>query len=262
MQNPNTQTPTPNASLAVIVLAAGKGTRMKSELPKVLHPMAGMPMLGHVLHAARSLNPQKTVVITGYGADQVEAYCQQNFPEATFARQEHQLGTGHAVMQAEAALASFTGTVIIMYGDVPLLTATTLHDILHTHTQCHSAVTIGTAIAPDPTGLGRIIRNAQNQFQAIVEHKDATEAQRTITEINTGIYAASAPALFRLLKKVTNANSQAEYYLTDVPALAIAEGSPVAIHTCTQNVSDLTGVNSPEQLAAAETAYQARKSAA
>lgn len=248
--------------IAIIILAAGKGTRMKSDLPKVLHPMAGMPMLGHVITAAQTLNPVQTVVITGYGAEDVETYISANFHNVTFARQEEQLGTGHAVLQAEAALHGFTGTVLILYGDVPLISPATLQALLATHRAQASTITIGTAIAPNPTGLGRIIRNGSGEFTSIIEHKDATEAQRAITEINTGIYAASAPALFTFLRQVTNNNVQNEYYLTDVPALALAGGEKVTATVCEQDVSDLTGVNNPEQLTAAEETYLARKSAA
>ncbi len=243
--------------IAVIVLAAGKGTRMKSELPKVLHPMAGMPMLGHVLTAARTLNPTQTVVITGYGAEQVEAYCTENFPETTFARQAEQLGTGHAIMQAEQALKTFTGTVIIVYADIMLGTRPdVLPTLMEQHRSNAQGLTLLTANVPNPKGFGRVFM--QKGILINVEEKDCTPEQKKITTVNPCIYAVNGPLLFKLLAQVSNNNAQNEYYLTDIIALAHTNGAPVIMAEVPAERPEI-GMNSRAEVAEMETLWQTRK---
>jgi bifunctional UDP-N-acetylglucosamine pyrophosphorylase / glucosamine-1-phosphate N-acetyltransferase len=242
-------------AIDVVIMAAGKGTRMKSKLPKVLHQLAGKPLLQHVIDTAAELQARKVVVITGHGAEQVEAACAHHVSDAfalDFVRQEPQLGTGHAVQQAMPALPD-DGVVVVLSGDVPLTQADTLFHLI--------AASRGTQLAlltlqmPNPTGYGRIVRNAVGTVQAIVEHKDATEAQRQITEIYSGIMAVPAAQLKRWLARLDNRNAQNEYYLTDIVKFAVADGVPVVGHTITDAVQ-VAGVNSPVQLAELERAYQ------
>jgi len=237
-------------------MAAGKGTRMKSRLPKVLQRLAGMPLVQHVLVTAAQLQARSAVVITGHGAELVEAAL---LPLALqtplrFVRQEPQLGTGHAVQQALPALAD-DGLVVVLSGDVPLTQADTLQALI--------AASGGTRLAlltiafDDPTGYGRIVRQG-DQVQAIVEQKDATEAQRLIQEVYSGIMAVPARLLKGWLARLDNQNAQAEYYLTDVVQFAVADGVEVVAHTIT-DATQVAGINSPAQLAGLERAYQLRQ---
>lgn len=251
-----------NTAPAVIILAAGKGTRMKSDLPKVLHPVAGTPMLGHVINAGQPLHPAHTVVVVGYGAAEVQAFTTSHFPSAEFATQTEQKGTGHAVQQTQSVLANFNGDALITYGDVPLLQTATLKNLLTHHRASHAAITVVTANAPNPTGLGRILRDASGAFTGIREHKDCTPEELTITEVNTGLYAVQSPLVFKLLAQVQPNNTQGEYYLTDIIAIALAQGLTVTTMNSAQNPAELLGVNTPEQRAEAETLYLQRKSAA
>lgn len=247
----------------VVIMAAGKGTRMKSRLPKVLHRLAGRALVQHVVDAARALQARKAVVITGHGATEVEAALAMNTGAAAefglnfalnFVRQEPQLGTGHAVQQAVPALAD-DGIVVVLSGDVPLTRVETLQALV--------AACGGTTLAlltidfADPTGYGRIVRTdaAQGAVQAIVEHKDANEAQRAIREVYSGIMAVPAQQLKGWLARLDNHNVQGEYYLTDVVKLAVADGVPVVAHKISDPVQ-VAGVNSPVQLAELERAYQ------
>lgn len=255
------------ATLSIVILAAGKGSRMKSRLPKVLHRLAGRPMLSHVLARAQTLNPALTVVVTGHGADEVEASLADNFRSAwqqqslCAVRQQPQLGTGHAVQQALPLLPSTDGTTLILYGDVPLIGAETLQQLVAAAEPRASApdgrLAILTMEWPDPSGYGRIVRDAKDQIQAIVEHKDATEAQRAIHETNTGLMAVPTARLRHWLGQLSNANAQGEYYLTDIVAMAVAEGLPVHGVRLDDGLQ-VAGVNSPAQLAALERALQAR----
>ena len=240
----------------VVIMAAGKGTRMKSRLPKVLQRLAGVPLVQHVLNTAAQLNARSAVVITGHGADQVEPLVLASGQALAVqcVRQEPQLGTGHAVQQAVPALAD-DGVVVILSGDVPLTQADTLQALI---AQCGGAkLALLTICLPDPTGYGRIVRQG-DAVQAIVEQKDATDAQRQINEVYSGIMAVPSRLLKVWLGRIDNRNAQNEYYLTDVVKLAVADGVPVVTHTISDPVQ-VAGVNSPVQLAELERAHQLRQ---
>jgi len=232
----------------VVVLAAGKGTRMRSTLPKVLHAIAGKPMLGHVLDAAAAVSAERLVVVYGHGGDAVP----RSFADRgiRFALQEPQLGTGHALQQALPHLPE-DGSTLVLYGDVPLIRPETLARVL-SH---EGALCLLTAILDEPTGYGRIVRDATGKVVRIVEEKDANAEQRRVREINTGIIAAPNAALRGWLGRLTNDNAQREYYLTDVVPMAIADGVPVVTETVTQ-AWEIQGVNSREQLAELERQHQ------
>lgn len=239
-------------SLSVIILAAGKGSRMRSDKPKVLHQVGAKPMLGHVIDVAKDLHAEQIIVIYGHGGDQVKQTI--NDEAITWIEQKEQLGTGHAVKQALPIIPD-DHEVLILYGDVPLLTTGTLAELLETADV--GALAVLTADMPDPTGLGRVVRNARGKFVAIVEHKDASPEQHKITEINTGIMAVDGIWLKKWLNRVNNNNAQGEYYLTDIVALATEDGMPVA-GVMTRDVDETMGVNDRSQLAEAERVYQAR----
>ena len=240
----------------VVIMAAGKGTRMKSRLPKVLQRLAGVPLVQHVLNTAALLNARSAVVITGHGADQVEplVLAPGQAMGVRCVRQEPQLGTGHAVQQAVPALAD-DGVVVVLSGDVPLTQTDTLQALI---AECGGQqLALLTLDMADPMGYGRIVREGV-QVQAIVEHKDATEAQRQIHEVYSGIMAVPARLLKGWLGRIDNQNVQGEYYLTDVVKLAVADGVPVVAHKITDPVQ-VAGVNSPVQLAELERAHQLRQ---
>ena len=239
--------------LNIVILAAGQGKRMQSNLPKVLHPIAGRPMLTHVLDSARALGAQRIAIVVGHGAEQVkQAYAAQE--DLQFALQQPQLGTGHAVLQAAPLLqASHADDVtIILYGDVPLVQPDTLRALLNARA---SGVAILTEIVSDATGYGRIVRDAQGNVCAIVEHKDATPEQRAIQEVNTGIMAVPTRQLKSWLAKLTNNTAQGEYYLTDIVGLAVAEGVSVNVAHPVASFETL-GVNSRQQQAELERLWQ------
>ena len=248
-----TATPFP---IDVVVMAAGKGTRMKSRLPKVLQRLAGVPLVQHVLNTAAQLNARSAVVITGHGADQVEPLllAPGHALAVQCVRQEPQLGTGHAVQQAVPVLAD-DGVVVILSGDVPLTQADTLQALI---TQCGgNQLALLTIDFADPTGYGRIVRQG-DAVQAIVEQKDATDAQRQINEVYSGIMAVPARLLKAWLTQLDNQNAQGEYYLTDVVKLAVADGVPVVAHKINDPLQ-VAGINSPVQLAELERAHQLRQ---
>ena len=239
----------------IVIMAAGKGTRMKSSCPKVLHRIGGRPLLQHVLDTAASLQARKVVVITGHGADQVEASCRSNSGSAfalDFARQEPQLGTGHAVQQALPHLAD-DAVVVVLSGDVPLTQADTLFHLIKA--SGGNKLALLTLEMPDATGYGRIERAADGAVKAIVEHKDATPDQRQIREVYSGIMAVPAASLKRWLARLDNQNAQQEFYLTDIVRFAVADGETVVAYKITDAVQ-VAGVNSPVQLAQLERAYQ------
>ena len=245
------------SNLDVVVMAAGKGTRMKSRLPKVLHLLAGDALLSHVLAAVAPLRPRSVVLVTGHGAIAVEARAHLFTPasrgfDLKFARQEPQLGTGHAVQQAAPHLAD-GGVTLILNGDVPLIRTETLQALV---AACgRSQLALLTLTVPDASGYGRIQRDAKQAVCGIVEHKDATDAQRQINEFYTGAMAAPTALLKTWLSRLTNQNAQGEYYLTDVVAMAVADGVPV-VSTSPASQTEVEGVNSPSQLAALERALQ------
>jgi bifunctional UDP-N-acetylglucosamine pyrophosphorylase/glucosamine-1-phosphate N-acetyltransferase len=239
--------------LNIVILAAGQGKRMQSNLPKVLHPIAGRPMLTHVLESARALGAHCIAVVVGHGAEQVKlAYATQ--PDLQFALQQPQLGTGHAVLQAVPLLqeADADDVTIILYGDVPLVQPDTLRALMLARA---NGVAILTEILSDATGYGRIVRNAKGSVTAIVEHKDATPEQRAIQEVNTGIMAVPTRQLKTWLAKLTNNNAQGEYYLTDIVGMAVAEGVSVNVAHPTASFETL-GVNSRLQQAELERLWQ------
>ena len=247
----------------IVIMAAGKGTRMKSRTPKVLQRLAGRPLLGHVLATAARLQARRAVVVTGHGAPEVEAYGADGAGVAghfdlKFVRQEPQLGTGHAVQQALPELAD-DGLVVVLSGDVPLTEAATLQALVDAAQGERLALL--TVRLPDPTGYGRIVRAADGGVRRIVEQKDASEAERAIDEIYSGIMAVPARQLRRWLGLLTNNNAQGEYYLTDVVALAVRDGVPVVAHRI-DDALQVAGVNSPAQLAELERAFQRRQAEA
>ncbi|MFM7010808.1 MAG: bifunctional UDP-N-acetylglucosamine diphosphorylase/glucosamine-1-phosphate N-acetyltransferase GlmU [Betaproteobacteria bacterium] len=239
--------------LNIVILAAGQGKRMQSNLPKVLHPIAGRPMLTHVLDSARALGAQCIAIVVGHGADQVkQAYAVQ--PDLQFALQQPQLGTGHAVLQAVPLLqeSNTNDVTVILYGDVPLVQPDTLRALLMARA---NGVAILTEILPDATGYGRIVRDSKGNVTAIVEHKDATPEQRSIQEVNTGIMAVPTRHLKSWLAKLTNNNAQGEYYLTDIIGMAVAEGVSVNVAHPAASFETL-GVNSRLQQAELERLWQ------
>ncbi|SNS56856.1 bifunctional UDP-N-acetylglucosamine diphosphorylase/glucosamine-1-phosphate N-acetyltransferase GlmU [Pseudomonas segetis] len=238
-------------SLDIVILAAGQGTRMRSALPKVLHPVAGKSMLGHVIDIARELKPQGIHVVIGHGADAVRERLAAD--DLNFVMQAEQLGTGHAVAQALSALTS--DRVLILYGDVPLIEKSTLERLLQKVND--QQLGLLTVTLDDPTGYGRIVRTAAGQVEAIVEHKDASEAQRLINEGNTGILAVPATKLGDWLGRLSNSNAQGEYYLTDVIAMAVADGLVVATEQ-PLDAMEVQGANDRRQLAELERHYQLR----
>ncbi|MFP7234099.1 bifunctional UDP-N-acetylglucosamine diphosphorylase/glucosamine-1-phosphate N-acetyltransferase GlmU [Bacillus subtilis] len=231
-----------------VVLAAGQGTRMKSKLYKVLHPVCGKPMVEHVVDEALKLSLSKLVTIVGHGAEEVK---KQLGDKSEYALQAEQLGTAHAVKQAQPFLADEKGVTIVICGDTPLLTAETMEQMLKEHTQREAKATILTAVAEDPTGYGRIIRGENGAVQKIVEHKDASEEERLVTEINTGTYCFDNEALFRAIDQVSNDNAQGEYYLPDVIEILKNEGETVAAYQ-TGNFQETLGVNDRVALSQAE----------
>jgi bifunctional UDP-N-acetylglucosamine pyrophosphorylase/glucosamine-1-phosphate N-acetyltransferase len=236
-------------SLKVVILAAGKGTRMKSSLPKVLHCVAHKPMVQHVIDAAASIGATDTVVVVGHGADQVR---QTITTPVQYAEQTEQLGTGHAVQQAMPLLQP-EDTVLIAYGDVPLTRPETLQKLVADVGD--NNLSLLTVVLDDPSGYGRIVRNSAGEVTGIVEHKDATEEQHRICEINTGILAGKAAVLNELLNSIDNNNSQQEYYLTDIFKLAADQGLLIATHN-PDDEWEVTGVNSRSQLAELERIHQ------
>ncbi len=238
-------------SLEIVILAAGQGTRMRSALPKVLHPVAGNSMLGHVIHSARQLDPQRIHVVIGHGADAVRERLAAD--DLNFVLQDKQLGTGHAVAQAVPFISA--DTVLILYGDVPLIEVETLQRLLKQVGP--EQLGLLTVELDDPTGYGRIVRDADGKVVAIVEQKDADEATRAITEGNTGILAVPGKRLGDWTGRLSNNNAQGEYYLTDVIAMAVSDGLIVATEQ-PHDAMEVQGANDRKQLAELERHYQLR----
>lgn len=229
----------------IVILAAGQGKRMHSNLPKVLHPLAGKALVSHVIDTARSLSPQTLCLVYGHGGDTVRTTL--NAPDLSWALQEPQLGTGHAVQQALPHLKN-AGTTLILYGDVPLIRADTLKQLIHA---AQNALAVLTLELTDATGYGRIVRNAAGQVVRIVEHKDTTPEERSIREINTGIMAMPTAHLGEWLSRLSNNNAQKEYYLPDIVGMAVEDGLPVRT-TNPKYDWEVLGVNSKVQLAELE----------
>jgi bifunctional UDP-N-acetylglucosamine pyrophosphorylase/glucosamine-1-phosphate N-acetyltransferase len=246
--------------LFVVVLAAGKGTRMKSDRAKVLHPIAGRPMIEHVLHTVDTLDAKETVLVVGHGEDQVRAALARR-PGLEFVLQSPQLGTGHALLQAEPVLAGKSGTVLLLYADVPLLEANTLKRLLEAHARERAAATVLTTVVDEPYGYGRIVRDAAGEVERIVEERDASGDERGIREINSGIYALALEPLFASLHQLAADNAQGEYYLTDLVAMYRQRKRRVAT-LCLEHQAELRGVNTRVDLAEIAAVLRARKNRA
>ncbi len=240
-------------STALIVLAAGKGTRMKSDLPKVLHPIAGAPMLIHALNAAAPLQPARIVVVAGHGLDAVKRVTQTHDETIEVVCQTDQLGTAHAVAQAEMALDGFEGDAIVLYGDTPFIREETLLQMIEAR-KTHDVVVLGFEAA-DPGRYGRLVMKGHELLE-IVEFKDASESVRSLTFCNSGVVAADAATLMELVREVGNENAAKEYYLTDVIAIARARGLSTTAIACEE--AETLGINSRAELAHAEAAFQSR----
>jgi bifunctional UDP-N-acetylglucosamine pyrophosphorylase/glucosamine-1-phosphate N-acetyltransferase len=239
----------PTSVAAVVVLAAGQGTRMRSSTPKVLHTLGGRSMLGHVLAACEPLGARATVVVVGSGRAAVEEHLGEIAPGALPVVQEQQLGSGHAAAVALAAVPDVEGPVLLVNGDAPLLRTETVAGLVDTHVRAGHALTVLTAEVDDPTGLGRIVRDGDGAVVAIVEERDATDEQRAIREINAGVYVGDAATLRRSLARIGSANDQGEQYVTDVLGLLAAEGAPVG-GSRAEDPDDVLGCNDRRELAA------------
>jgi bifunctional UDP-N-acetylglucosamine pyrophosphorylase / glucosamine-1-phosphate N-acetyltransferase len=243
--------------VAVIVLAAGEGTRMKSRIPKVLHSLCGRSMLGHVLAAAGGLDPQRLVVVVGHSRDAVSAEAARHAPGVRVVGQDRQAGTGHAVRMVTEALGDLPGIVVVTYGDMPLLRTQTLAALVREHAAAGNAVTVLTTRVPDPSGYGRIIRDDGGSLAEIVEEADATAAQRAIDEINSGCYAFDGALLANAVKRVATSNAQGQEYLTDVVAILRGDGHPAGT-VLAADPAEILNVNDQVQLAQARRAYNGR----
>lgn len=222
-----------------VILAAGKGTRMKSKLYKVLHPVCGLSMVEHVVNSVKSSGVDEIVTIVGHGAETVKEVLGE---QSKYALQEEQLGTGHAVLQAKDLIGDLDGQTLVICGDTPLLSSDTLNYLFKYHSENQASATILTAIAEDPTGYGRVVRSTSEDVEKIVEQKDASESELKITEINTGTYVFDNKALFKALANVKNDNAQGEYYLPDVIELIKAEGGKISAYIM-DDMSEALGVN-------------------
>lgn len=238
-----------------LILAAGKGTRMKSKLPKVLHKVGGIPMVEQVLNTVKAAGTERQVVVVGFGGEAVQTYLGK---QAETVMQEQQLGTGHAVLQAEPLLKDATGTLLVTCGDTPLVREETFRALMQYHAETGAAATVLTAIMPDSFGYGRVIRDAKGQVTKIVEQKDGTLEELAVREVNAGIYCFELPLLWDLLHHVGNNNAQGEYYLTDIIGMLVDAGKTVSAYAAPEYQETL-GVNSRLQLAEAERVLRQRK---
>jgi UDP-N-acetylglucosamine pyrophosphorylase len=230
---------------AAVILAAGKGKRMKSDIPKVLHRIDGRPLLDYVIVSIKAVHPQRIYVVVGFGAKEVMRSCRHN--DVVFIMQEEQLGTGHAVMQCEKDLSDFEGTIIVLNGDVPGLKPATIEKFLDFHEGRSAAATVLTAVLDDPTGYGRVLKDGQGSLLKIVEEKDADLEEKRIKEINSGLFCFEKDVLFATLKEISRENAQNEYYLTDVIGVMRNKNLPVAAY-CTDDPGEVEGINTLEEL--------------
>ena len=235
-----------------IVLAAGEGRRMNSDLPKVLHVAAGRPLVGWVLDAARDAGIGRLVVVVGHKANQVQAALSEQ-ADVSFAVQSEQLGTGHAVLMCRDVLSDHDGPIVVLNGDMPLIRSESIRSLLDAQRDESAACVVGTARTESNAGLGRIVRDERGEFLRIVEEVDATQEEAAIEEINTGLYAFDGTLLWQALSRVEPNNRQGQYYLTDCAEILMAEGHRV-VASCSLDINEAMGVNTPEQLAEVETA--------
>lgn len=244
--------------LATVILAAGQGKRMQDPTkPKVLYEIAGIPLIGHVLKLAHEVGSERTIVIVGFGKDKVVKYVSSVFPNAEYAVQSEQKGTGHAMQQTAALLQNYQGDILVLYGDVPLLSNSTVTSLLNVHRNSGAKATVLSAIFEDPTGYGRIVRSEDGKhLKAIIEDRDASPEVKAIKEMNSGIYVFQAEYLYPILEKLKPDNDQNEYYLTDVFRILIEEfgNSSVAI-SITQTPIEVAGINTKDQLNELEIEY-------
>ena len=234
-----------NTKFATIILAAGKGTRMQSSKPKVLHLVGEKPMIQHVIDISKELKSEKIIVVLGYKSDEIAN--QLSNETLQFVYQFEQLGTAHAVLQCNKLMNNYNGEVLILSGDVPLITVSTISQLLKVHQKTEAWCTLLSTDLPNPTGYGRIIRDKNKNLSKIIEEKDASEDEKKIREINSGIYVFKTEQLFRLLPLIKNNNKQKEYYLPDVLNLIIKENGNIAIKK-TVNSLEVQGINNLEQL--------------
>lgn len=250
-----------NNQTAVLILSAGKGKRMNNpNLPKVLAPLDGKPLMWYVVKTAKNLNADRIIGIVGHHKDMVIEYINSEFNSIEFVEQKEQLGTGHAVDQASELLSGFQGNVLILCGDVPLLTAGTLQSFILNHETNSADLSVLSAETENPFGYGRIVRDSEGNFQKITEEKDADEEIRKVKEINSGVYFVKSELLFDALKNVSNNNAQGEYYLTDVVEILKRQSKKVIAYRGAK-FEELQGVNSPEQLKEIEDYYFANREA-
>ena len=234
-------------AVTAIILAAGKGTRMKSDLPKVLHGVCGRPMLAYVIDACAEAGCDRLITVVGHAAEKVRQEFANYHPGLRWAEQTQQLGTGHAVMICGKELADLSGPVLVVAGDGPLIRGATLKKLLDTHARWQAACTLATSILPDPARYGRILRDAAGELTGIVEYLDATEAQRAIHEVNVSLYCFDAAALRDVLPRLTNHNAKQEYYLTDTLGLLRSSGKRVAAVAAVPP-EEVMSINDPQEL--------------
>lgn len=247
--------------LGAIILAAGKGKRMNSDLPKVAHPVAGQPMVRWVVQAVRELNAQPIVLVVGHGADHVRRMFEQDSQDIVFVTQHEQLGTGHAVDQARPVFREMMDQtdVLVLAGDGPLVRAGTLRTLLEAHRRTKAAATLATSVIPHPDGYGRIVRDSLGRFSRIVEQKDASPDELKIHEVNPSYYCFQAAPLFEMLQRVDNRNASGEYYITDVFTHLLANGHGVEVIDAVPP-EDVLSINDPHQLAEVDAILRARMS--
>ena len=249
----------PRQGLAAVILAAGKGTRMHSGRAKVLHPLASRPLLIHVLDAVAALNPARVLVVVGYQAAEVKQACANRPVE--FVAQAEQLGTGHAVQQAQAALVDFEGEVLILCGDMPLIRSATLKTLLQKHRETGAECTLLSLKTKEPKDFGRVVRSPDGAVLRIVEAKDATVEEKTVDEYNSGVYCFDKGILFKVLASIDRSNAQGEYYLTDAVGILSRNGHSVECHS-TRDADEIFGINSSDDLKKAEQMVQALQTGA